>query len=100
MIEQRKLTSEWSDSDWDKMTAWLGDVLKSNTVTVTFTKQDGTERVMNCTLDPLMLPEAPVVTEGKKERKVNDSVMAVYDIDAKGWRSFKIKSIKHISLTI
>lgn len=99
MMDQMTLTSQWSDKDWNKLTKWLGEVLQSNTVTVTFTKKDGTERVMNCTLNPELLPPV-VVTEDKKERKVNDSVMAVYDVDAKGWRSFTIKSLKHISLTI
>ena len=99
MFEQAVVQTTWTDKDWDKMTRWLSGVLKSNVVTVTFTKKDGTERVMNCTLNPEVLPPAPV-TEGKKERKVNESIMSVYDVDVKGWRSFTIKSLKHISLTI
>lgn len=99
MYDQAVVQTTWTDKDWDKMTKWLSGVLKSNVVTVTFTKKDGTERVMNCTLNPEVLPPAPV-TEGKKERKFNESIMSVYDVDAKGWRSFTIKSLKHISLTI
>ncbi len=99
MYDQAVVSSTWTDKDWDKVTKWLGSVLKTNTVTITFTKKDGTERVMNCTLNPEVLPPAPV-TENKKERKVNDTIMSVYDVDAKGWRSFTIKSLKHISLTI
>lgn len=99
---QATVKTTWTDKDWDKITKWLSSILKSNTVTITFTKKDGTERVMNCTLNPELLPP-PLVTEGteaKKERKVNDSIMSVYDTDANGWRSFTIKSLKHISLTI
>jgi hypothetical protein len=54
---------------------------------------------MNCTLNPDQLPPAPV-TENKKERKVNDDVLAVYDIEAKGWRSFTLKTVIRVQLTI
>ena len=44
-------TKDWTEQDWDKFTNWLTGMLKINeTVTVTFTKVDGSERVMNCTL--------------------------------------------------
>lgn len=99
MYEQAVVSTEWTDKDWDKVTKWLSSVLKSNVVTVTFTKKDGTDRVMKCTLNPDILPPATLV-ENKKERKVNDSVMSVYDTEVQGWRSFTIKSIKHISLEI
>lgn len=99
MPTEMNVTAEWTDKDWDKLTKWLSSMLKTNTVTVTFTKKDGTERVMNCTLNPEVLPPTSV-TEGKKERKTNDATMAVYDVDAKGWRSFTIKSLKNISMVI
>lgn len=99
MLDKMTLTAEWSDKDWNKLTKWLGSVLKSNVVTVTFTKKDGTERVMNCTLNPELLPPAPI-TEDRTERKQNKDTMAVYDTEAKGWRSFTIKSLKNIKLEI
>lgn len=99
MFEQAVIRSEWTDKDWNKMSKWLHSVLQTTVVTVTFTKKDGTERVMNCTLNPEILPPT-TVTEGKTERKKSDTTMSVYDTDAKGWRSFTIKSLKHISLTI
>ena len=89
----------WTDSDWDKFTEWLNGMLHVSPVTVTFTKKDGTERVMKCTLDPKELPPQPV-TEGKTERKKSENTMAVYDLEAKGWRSFTIKSVKRVELTI
>lgn len=93
------ITTEWSEKDWDKFSTWLKDMLKIDVATVTFTKKDGTERIMKCTLNPDQLPSAPV-TEGKKERKVNNDVLAVYDVEAKGWRSFTIKSITKVNFTI
>lgn len=78
---------------------WLHGVLPQTAMTITFTKKDGTERVMRCTLQPEQLPPAPV-TEGKTAKKKAEGVMAVYDLDAKGWRSFTVKSITHIQFTI
>jgi len=92
-------TAEWTDKDWNKFRDWLKGMLKVGEMTITFTKKDGTERVMNCTLNPDQLPPAPV-TETKKERKVNDDVLAVYDIEAKGWRSFTLKTVIRVQLTI
>jgi hypothetical protein len=94
-------TEHWTDKDWNKFSTWLKGILKVSDAKVTFTKKDGTERIMRCTLDPKQLPPAPV-TEGevKKERKVNDDVVAVYDLEAQGWRSFTLKSVKSVALSI
>lgn len=94
-----QIETTWTDKDWDKFTNWLKGVLHVETATVTFTKKDGTERVMKCTLNPEQLPPA-IVTEGKKERKVNQDVIAVYDVEVQGWRSITLKSIKRVQLTI
>lgn len=98
-METKHVETTFTEKDWNKFTKWLKEILKMDVVTVTFTKKDGTERVMKCTLDPEQLPPQPV-TEGKKERKVNDDVLAVYDVESQGWRSFTIKSIKRVQLTI
>lgn len=78
---------------------WLKGVLTVQPVTVTFTKKDGTERVMNCTLRSDMLPVQEIV-EDKAPRKQNDSTLAVYDIDAQGWRSFTVASVKRVEFAI
>lgn len=93
------ILSDWTDKDWNSFSKWIVSMLKMGGVKVTFTKKDGTERTMNCTLKPEQLPEMPV-TENKKVRKVNPDVLAVYDLDANGWRSFVIKSVKRVELTI
>lgn len=94
-----QIETTWSDKDWNKFTEWLKGMLHVGPVTVTFTKKDGSERVMKCTLDPKELPPQPI-TENKKERKQSDNSIAVFDLDAKGWRSFIIKSVKRVSITI
>jgi hypothetical protein len=77
----------------------LKSELREGVVTVVFTKKDGTERTMNCTLSEAYLPKVEIKedAEPKKAKAVNNDVLAVYDIDAQGWRSFRIDSIKELS---
>lgn len=61
-------------------------------VTVNFTKTDGTVRKMICTLQEGAIPQG----EAKKTdrvKKENDDVLAVWDLEAQGWRSFRFDSI-------
>lgn len=62
---------------------------------VTFTKADGTERVMKCTLSKSYLPERQMLTE--TETKGNPNLVAVWDTEAGGWRSFAIDRVKSFS---
>lgn len=76
----------------------ISNQLKNMTATVTFEKADGTTRVMNCTLMPEYLPAAKPLDENVRHvpRKENPNVLAVWDIDNGGWRSFNIDSIIQI----
>jgi len=94
-------TKDWADQDWDKFTNWLTGMLKVNeTVTVTFTKQDGTERVMNCTLKPELLPETKPLHEGKTPRKESTTSIRVFDLEKKEWRSFTTKNVTRVEFSI
>ena len=74
---------------------WLAGMLENGIVEITFTKKDGTERVMNCTLLEDYLPET--VGSG---RTTNSDAVAVFDVDADGWRSFRWDSIKAVKLSV
>ena len=74
---------------------WLAGMLEQSVVEITFTKKDGTERVMNCTLDGEYLPE----TTGAG-RSAGSDALAVFDVDADGWRSFRWDSIKAVKLSV
>jgi len=80
---------------------WLKSILPTTEATITFTKVDGTERVMKCTLEPAKLPVA-VIKEDAKPRKQSDSTKAlrVFDLEKQEWRSFTIKNLRRIELTI
>ena len=65
--------------------------LQNHVLEVTFTKVDGTERIMNCTLQEHMIPET-----SENNQKKNDEVLPVWDLDRINWRSFRIDSITNI----
>ena len=79
----------------EKKRAILVEGLKRNVMRVTFTKVNGDERVMRCTLHDSVLPEQPISEIKKKE---NQDVLSVWDLDNSGWRSFRLDSIKEMKV--
>ena len=80
----------------------LTSILKENICDVTFTKKDGTERVMKSTLmeeyvKPLLTPSD--TNDTKTERKENPNQVRVVDLEKKAWRSFNADTVKSITLT-
>jgi hypothetical protein len=74
----------------------LQDQLRSGVTTITFTKVDGTERVMKATLDPALLPEQMDIEEYISERRQNEEVLAVWDVEKEGWRSFRLENVTRV----
>ena len=81
----------------DKYT--LKQQLQADVATVVFEKADGTLREMRCTLlaEYLPAPTGPQLLQ-ENTRAENPNVLAVWDIENGGWRSFRIDSIKSISV--
>ena len=79
------------------------DTLKANlqngTGTIVFTKADGSERTMKCTLKSELLPVVEI-KEGAKVKVENPEVLSVWDIENSGWRSFRIDSIISADVTL
>lgn len=71
----------------------LKSSLHSGVCKVTFTKANGETRVMHCTLNESMLPPTVVETEVNSPRVENTDVIAAWDVEKNGWRSFRIDSI-------
>ncbi len=72
----------------------LKNFLKENKAQVTFKKVNGEIRIMNCTLCEDFLPmnsEDNIVVA--KPQKINNNVLAVFDLDKNLWRSFRIDNI-------
>jgi len=72
--------------------------LQERVVTVKFKKVNGEERTMKCTLLSSIVPQIhndPARVE--KERKENPDVVAAWDVEKSGWRSFRVDSILEIN---
>lgn len=73
--------------------------LKSNVLEVVFQKVNGDQRVMRCTLDPIFLPvHEPAILEEMQQRPENLDVIAVWDLQAQGWRAFRVDSVSYLQV--
>ena len=82
-------------------------ILKENTIAklvkgeviVTFNKINGDKRVMTCTLQEGVVPEATKTDtiSQKKVQKINEEVQVVWDLNAKGWRSFRWANVTEVA---
>jgi len=75
--------------------------LRNSIMEVTFTKVNGERRAMRCTLMPHYLPESfknnPEEQESEKTyHKENPDVLAVWDVQNGGWRSFRVDSVEYV----
>jgi hypothetical protein len=78
-------------------------VLKQGICEMVFTKADGSDREMTCTLhssrlppEPEANPDAPVKVKAPEP----DTVVTVWDVDAEGWRRFIIANVTQAPLLI
>lgn len=74
--------------------------LRENVIEVTFNKVNGEQRVMRCTLKMNMLPQVYQTSpeEQKNENEFhqkNTDVIAAWDVQANGWRSFRIDGVTY-----
>ena len=67
--------------------------LQKQAMRITFTKVNGEERVMDCTLQENIVPPTKYT-----DRKRNEEVLPVFDINKGEWRSFRLDSVNNIEL--
>lgn len=72
----------------------LINILKNGTATVKFTKTNGEERVMQCTLKESVVQDYEKKTERVKQH--NPEILSVWDVEKNAWRSFRFDSIKEV----
>jgi hypothetical protein len=82
---------------------WIRSLLQKDSITVIFTKSDGSDREMLCTLNPDHLPLAPtgpvdgIVKESKERKKPDEHSIRVFDLEKKEWRSFRFDRLKKVT---
>ena len=93
------------------MRDWVKSLLNKQEITVSFTKADGTERDMKCTLNWDLIPAKEVkatlgsvdgiIRESTKPRHApkepDPAVIKVFDVEAQAWRSFRMDRLKKIT---
>tara|TARA_Y100001951_G_C11262563_1_gene253438 strand:+ start:74 stop:382 length:309 start_codon:yes stop_codon:yes gene_type:complete len=68
--------------------------LKESLMQITFTKLDGTTRVMKCTLHKSLTQFINEATKAKLP--TNEEVLPVWDIENQAWRSFRVASVTDV----
>lgn len=73
----------------------LTDMLHKGQCQINFTKINGEQREMICTLDPKLIPvdKAPKASDDKQVKHLNENVLNVYSLDRNDWRSFRISNV-------
>lgn len=72
----------------------MHQMVSNGIVTVIFRKANGDIRHMRCTLLPEYIQtEKQLLQEGQVARTPNPDTLAVWDVDASGWRSFRLDSV-------
>lgn len=72
------------------------DVLRTKDgVLIEFTKLDGSERKMKCTLKQELIPEDSK-PKGNGDVPVNEEIIKVWDLEKKGWRCFRVEAVTSV----
>ncbi len=78
--------------------SWDFNLLKSHICEVTFTKVNGEERTMQCTLKEDLLPKLQTDKSNGVSKKRSDGTLSVWDVDRGEWRSFRIANVKNLKI--
>lgn len=71
----------------------LKSILQNNIITVIFTKKNGTEREMLCTLCPEYIP---IDMSGTSTSVEKEGLLTVWDLENDGWRTIPVANIREI----
>ena len=85
---------------------WVKSLLQKGTVTVSFTKADGTQRDMKCTLDWAVIPESKhpgqppvdgILKESRQRKEPDPHSLRVFDVEKGEWRSFRFDRLQKVT---
>jgi len=72
----------------------LKSALQQGIIKVSFEKVNGETRIMDCTLQNQLLNEAKMPSKTTDRiKKQNEDVLSVWDVNAEGWRSFRVDKV-------
>ena len=74
----------------------LKNTLRKGAWMIDYTKVDGTQATMECTLDPTLMPAQTLFAGAEPKREQPEHLIAVYAVDRQGWRSFVANNVTKI----
>lgn len=92
--------SQANEEDRKLFREWLTGIIRSERVNVCFTKADGSERWLHCSLHPELLPAKEQQAVSESTRKRSEEALSVWDLDKQAWRSFRFDSVKEFSFNL
>mgnify|MGYP006286334929 CR=1 FL=1 len=95
-----------NEKEFNEFKNWTYGILRDANVKdlcVVFTKKDGTEREMHCTLVESKIPadkHPKSRVEETTDSQTSGSAVRVFDTDLNEWRSFRWDSVKQVSFDL
>lgn len=91
------------EKEFETFKEWTYGLLRdpnAKDLCIVFTKKDGTEREMRCTLVESKIPQdkQPKTQEGSSQ--TSGSAVRVFDLEKQEWRSFRWDSVKKVSFDL
>jgi hypothetical protein len=74
----------------------IAEQARNSIIKVSFTKANGETRILRCTLQAEFLPPQRDIEESTTRN--NPNVLAVWDIENNGWRSFRLDSVFNVEV--
>lgn len=94
-----------SEQEFEQFKEWTYGILrdaKAENLRIVFTKKDGTERTMRCTLVESQIPsdKLPKTQSEESDSPTARSAVRVYDLDKGEWRSFRWDSVIKVEVGV
>ena len=92
-----------TDKEFDEFKTWTLGLLhdrNAKDLRITFTKRDGTEREMLCTLVEEAIPQEKQPKTKTEGSSTAGSAVRVFDVEKQEWRSFRWDSVTKVSFDL
>jgi len=92
-----------TDKEFEEFKTWTFGVLHDDNIKdlcVTFTKKDGTERAMRCTLVEGRIPADKIPKTATEGSTSAGSAVRVFDTEKSEWRSFRWDSVTKVEFKL
>ena len=91
------MINQLNEQQLDELKRNTLSALRTNIVEVLFTKKDGSERRMFCTLNESSIP-TDQIPKSETPTSTSQSAVRVFDTEKREWRSFRWDSVITVTL--